>query len=249
VRAPTDTIIAPLFPSGATWLNGPAQSPISRGRPMLLEFFDYALPNSMRTLPYMVAWHERYGEAGLRVVSVHSPGGALPAHEAPVAAAVERLGISHPVMLDHDLALWNEYENEGWPVRYLFDGHGRLFEYHYGEGGYAETEQAIQELLGIAREPLGPLRPQDAPDALLAAPSEMREGAYSGPYRAGGVWAILDGVGTVRVNGREVSIPGPGAYELVRHENDTAATLDLVAGAGVLCIATCFAPGLAQPTA
>ena len=64
VRAPTDTIIAPLFPSGATWLNGPAQSPISRGRPMLLEFFDYALPNSMRTLPYMVAWHERYGEDG-----------------------------------------------------------------------------------------------------------------------------------------------------------------------------------------
>ena len=144
------------------------------------------------------------------MISVHSPGGALPAHEAPVAAAVERLGISHPVMLDHDLALWNEYENEGWPVRYLFDGHGRLFEYHYGEGGYAETEQAIQELLGIAREPLGPLRPQDAPDALLAAPSEMREGAYSGPYGPAGSGRSSTAWARCVVEGREGLDPRPG---------------------------------------
>ena len=69
-------------------------------------------------------------------------------------AAVTRLGIEYPVLIDRELELWRDYENQGWPARYLFDGRARLFEYHYGEGAYAETELAIQELLGVEREPL-----------------------------------------------------------------------------------------------
>ena len=246
MRAPIDSIIAPPFPTGATWLNGPAQSPISRGRPMLVEFFDYALPNCMRSMPYMVAWHERYAADGLRVISVHSPGGALAAEPASVEAALKRVEVVHPVMLDHDLALWNDYENEGWPVRFLFDGHGRLFEYHYGEGDYVETELAVQELLGVRREPLAPVRAQDTPGALLTPPTPMQQGAYSGPYRAGAVWAIFDGSGAVSVDGRQIEIPGPGAYELLVHEHDTEATLDMrPLGPHLECVATCFAPGLA----
>ena len=84
---------------------------------------------------------------------------------------------------------------------------GRLFEYHYGEGGYEETELAIQELLGVEREPLAPLRPEDAPGAQLAGADGRSAGRLLGPYEAGGVWAVLDGVGTVRVrtvaDGRE----------------------------------------------
>ena len=97
------------------------------------------------------------------------------------------------MLIDGELMLWQEYENAGWPARYLFDGRARLFEYHYGEGAYAETELAIQELLGVEREPLEPLRPEDEPGALLAAPTQDREGAYSGPYEAGGVWVVFDG--------------------------------------------------------
>ena len=33
---------------------------------MLVEFWDFCRPNSMRTLPYVRAWHERYAEDGLR---------------------------------------------------------------------------------------------------------------------------------------------------------------------------------------
>ena len=35
---------------------------------MLVEFWDFCRPNSLRTLPYLKAWHERYGGAGLTVV-------------------------------------------------------------------------------------------------------------------------------------------------------------------------------------
>jgi hypothetical protein len=176
---------------------------------------------------------------------VHSPGFPPAREEDAVRAAVRRLGIEYPVLIDRELELWRDYENQGWPARYLFDGRARLFEYHYGEGAYTETELAIQELLGVEREPLAPLRPEDAPGAVLVAQTEDQEGAYSGPYEAGGVWAVLDGPGTVRVNGCEHDVTHPGAYPLVEHERHTAAVLELEIGPGVQCYATCFTPGLA----
>jgi len=252
MRAPPDLIPAPLFPTKAAWVNaaGP-QSSIQRGRPMLVEFWDFCRPNSMRTLPYVKAWHERYAQAGLRVIGVHSPGFEPSREEAAVRAAVARLGIAYPVLIDSELELWQEYENLGWPARYLFDGRARLFDYHYGEGAYEESELAIQELLGVEREPLAPLRPEDAPGAVLVAPSADRAGPYSGPYEAGGVWAVLAGEGGVTVRGgagaptRELSVSHPGAYPLLEHARHTEGALELEIGPGVSCLATCFTPGLA----
>ncbi len=249
MRAPVDTIAAPLFPTKLPWVNvagGSGQaSIIQRGRPMLVEFWDFCRPNSLRTLPYMKAWHERYAERGLRTIGVHSPGFDPARDEQAVRDAVARLDIEYPVLIDSELEVWQEYENAGWPARYLFDGRARLFEYHYGEGGYVETERAIQELLGVEREPLQPLRPEDAPDARLAPQTEDQPGAYSGPYEAGGVWAVLDGSGTARVNGHEHYVVHPGAYPLIEHDRHTAGSLELEISPGVRCYATCFTPGVA----
>jgi len=253
VRAPVDSIPAPLFPANLPWVNakGGRASVIQRGRPMLVEFWDFCRPNSMRTLPYVKAWHERYADEGLRVVGVHSPGFDASRDEAAVRDAVSRLKISHPVLIDSELQLWQEYENEGWPARYLFDGAARLFAYHYGEGGYEETERAIQELLGVEREPLRPLRREDVAGATLVAPTAEQPGAYDGAYEAGGVWAVLDGAGTVRtsdpVNGvsAQLQLSAPGAYPLLEHERHTAGELVLELDGQLRCLATCFTPGLA----
>ena len=51
-----------------------------RGRPVLVEFWDFCRVNSLRTLPYLKAWHERYADDGLRVIGIHT-GGFLPARE------------------------------------------------------------------------------------------------------------------------------------------------------------------------
>jgi thiol-disulfide isomerase/thioredoxin len=247
MRAPVDTIPAPPFLTHLRWVNVKSlRMDRQLGSPVLIEFWDFCRPNSMRTLPYFKAWHERYGPEGLRVVGIHSPGFEPARERRAVEEAVARLGIPYPVLLDPDLEMWREYENEGWPARYLFDGRGRLFDYHYGEGAYEETELAIQELLGVEREPLRPLRPEDAPDALLEPQSEDRAGAYSGPYEAGGVWAVLDGTGVVMVNGVELTAAHPGAYPLIEHERHTAGVLELEVGPGVECLATCFTPGLAS---
>jgi hypothetical protein len=266
LRAPVDTIVAPLFPTGLPWTNvvGRQASIIQRGKPMLVEFWDFCRPNSLRTLPYLKAWHERYSELGLRTIGVHSPGFAPARDEETVREAVTRLGIEYPVLIDRELEVWREYDNQGWPARYLFDGRARLFEYHYGEGAYAETELAIQELLGVQREPLRPIRPEDAPDAQLLPQTQDQQGAYSGPYEAGGVWAVLEGSGAVEVSvttgdgydtkpgdrsetivARKIAVSHPGALPLIEHEHHTAGTITLELGPGVQCLATCFTPGLA----
>ncbi len=255
MRVSVDTIAAPLFPTKLPWVNVPGgagggqASTIQRGKPMLVEFWDFCRPNSMRTLPYMQAWHERYAEHGLRTIGVHCPGFDPSHSEQAVRDAVARLGIEYPVLIDSELVLWREYENRGWPARYLFDGRARLFDYHYGEGAYVETELAIQQLLGVEREPVVALRPEDVPGARLKPQTKDQPGAYSGPYEAGGVWAVFDGSGTVRVNGREREVSHPGAYALIEHERHTAGVIELEIGQGARCYATCFTPGVAQDLA
>ena len=220
-----------------------------RGRPVLIEFWDFCRVNSLRTLPYVRGWHERYADAGLRVVSVHAPGFAPGRDEDVVADAVARLGVEHPVALDTELELWTLYGNEGWPARYLFDGDGTLVHYHYGEGAYDETELAIQEQLGLdgdgAPDLIEPVRPTDDPQARIVVPTADHPGAYSGAYEAGEVWAVVSGAGEIGVNGELLVIEHPGAVLLVAHEHHTTATLELDVGDGVTCHATCFMPGLA----
>ena len=76
VRAQPDTIPAPPFPRELPWINvAPLRMDKQRGRPVLIEFWDFCRVNSLRTMPYLKAWHERY--ADLRVIGVHA-GGFLP---------------------------------------------------------------------------------------------------------------------------------------------------------------------------
>jgi hypothetical protein len=246
MRAESPSIPAPPFPRNLPWVNvATLRMDRQRGKAVLVEFWDFCRVNSLRTLPYLKAWHERYADAGLRVIGVHTGGFPPSRDDDNVRRAVERLAITWPVAIDSDLEVWDIYGNEGWPARYLWDPAHRLHSLHYGEGAYAETELEIQSLLGVTREPLASLRPTDDPDALIAAPTEDRPGAYSGPYEAGGVWAVVEGRGTLRVDGTAVEVREPGCIPLVEHERHTVGTIELEPGAGVTVHATCFTPGLA----
>jgi hypothetical protein len=140
---------------------------------VLVEFWDFARVNSLRTLPYLRVWHERYEPAGLAMIGVHSPGFSFGRDAAVVERAVERLEVPFPVALDPDFAIWQSYDNRGWPARYLFDRRGLLTYFHLGEGDYDGTERAVQDVLREIEpeaelpEPLAPLRPEDAPGVQL----------------------------------------------------------------------------------
>jgi hypothetical protein len=245
VRAPNDDIAPPPFPKELAWHNvAVLRMEQQARRAVLVDFMDVMRPQSVRVLPYLQRWHERYGEAGLRVISVHTPGFAPSRDEALVRAELDRLGVEHAVALDLHGQVWTDYAVRGWPSRYLFRPGLRLLEFHHGEGGYDETERAIQACLELDEPLTPPVRPEDDPEAMLVLPTPEQPGAYSGPYEAGEVWVVTSGTGTVHVDGDALPVDRPGAWLVRRHEVSTAGVLDLRAE-GVEVHATVFAPGLA----
>lgn len=248
MRSPVDTIVAPPFPKDLAWVNvASLRMEKQATRPVLLEFWDFCRPSSLRTLPYVKAWHDRYAGAGLRVISVHAPGFPPGCNEALVREAVERLGIEHAVAIDSDFELWRSYDNPGWPARYLFAPRLKLYDVHHGEGDYHGCERAIRELLEIEDpDDLVPLiRKADDDDASIVVPSPDQEGSYSGPYAAGAVWIVTGQPGQLRVNGEPQQIPSAGAHLLIEHDHHTEAILTLEPEPGLQIHATLFEPGLA----
>jgi thiol-disulfide isomerase/thioredoxin len=133
---------------GAIWLNSePVELRKLRGRAVLVDFWDYTCVNCLRTLPYVVEWHNRYADKGLSVIGVHTPEFSFAANEKFVKAAVERFGIRYSVVLDNGYAIWHAYANRYWSAKYLIDKDGHIRFFHFGEGDYGATEEAIQTLL------------------------------------------------------------------------------------------------------
>ena len=157
-----------------------------RGRPVLVEFWDFCRPNSLRTLPYLKAWHERYHDGG--AAGDRGALGGLQAVANPTPSRRPWRGSGSRIRWWSTPSWRSGRSTRTWAGRRATcsDPTGCLYEYHFGEGAYAETERAIQELLGSERELLSPVRPEDAADAMLAAQTDDVPGPYSGPYEAGG---------------------------------------------------------------
>ncbi|MFP5391907.1 MAG: thioredoxin family protein [Gammaproteobacteria bacterium] len=139
---------APPFAGISGWLNSPPLDlPSLRGKVVLVDFWTYSCINCLRTVPYVARWHEQYRDQGLVVVGVHTPEYPFEHGREGVQMALRRFGIAHPVAQDNAYATWKAWKNQYWPAAYLVDRHGRIRYQHAGEGAYAETEQAIRQLL------------------------------------------------------------------------------------------------------
>ena len=214
VRPPVE-IAAPPFPRDLPWVNvAPLRMDQQIGRPVLVEFWDFCRPNSMRTLPYVREWHERYADDGLRVIGVHTSGvpavGRRGRRARRRGAAGDRLAGRDRRRLRGLGVLRQRGLARALPVG---PATAALFDYHYGEGAYDETERAIQELLGVERELVAPVRPEDEPGAELVAPDRGRGRARTpAPTRRAACGRCSTGAGTVVANGREIEVARPGAY-------------------------------------
>ena len=139
---------APEFKGITSYINT-NQTKLSdlKGKVVLVDFWTYSCINCIRTLPYLVDWNQKYSDKGLVIVGVHSPEFEFEKNINNVKQAVTRFGIKYPVLLDNDHETWNAFQNSYWPRKYLVDSDGYIRYDHIGEGGYAETENAIRSLL------------------------------------------------------------------------------------------------------
>ncbi len=139
-----------VLDSARVWLNSePLTAAELRGTVTLVDFWTYSCVNWLRTLPYLRAWHERYRAHGLVLVGVHAPEFGFEHDLDNVRHAVAELDVGYPVVIDNEFAAWRSFGNHYWPALYLVDGDGRVRFHHFGEEAYAETERAIQALLGV----------------------------------------------------------------------------------------------------
>jgi thiol-disulfide isomerase/thioredoxin len=124
-------------------------------RVVLIDIWTYSCINCQRTLPYLTAWYAKYKDKGLEIIGVHSPEFEFEKKLENVQRAVEKFGVTYPVVLDNDHATWDAYNNRYWPTKYLIDIDGYIVWKHFGEGAYDEAEAKIQELLKERMERLG----------------------------------------------------------------------------------------------
>jgi len=138
----------PDLGGATTWLNSvPLTRESLRGKVVLVHIWTYTCINSLRPLPYVKAWADKYKEAGLVVVGVHTPEFSVEKERANVETAVRDLKVTYPVAIDSDYRLWEAFANRYWPALYFVDAKGRIRHHFFGVGEYVEAERVLQQLL------------------------------------------------------------------------------------------------------
>jgi thiol-disulfide isomerase/thioredoxin len=150
IRLPSEGEFPPL--SGATsWVNSqPLAARSLRGRVVLINFWTFSCINSIRVLPYLRAWAEKYKSQGLIVIGVQAPEFEFEKSIDNVRWAVKDRMIDYPIAIDNDLAIWRAFDNNSWPALYFIDARGHIRHHQFGEGEYDHSETVIQQLLAEA---------------------------------------------------------------------------------------------------
>lgn len=154
------------------WVNSPPLTPEGlRGKVVLVNFWEFTCINWIRTSPYVKAWDRDYGKLGLVVIGVHAPEFEFGKQREIIDRGIRDHGLSYPIAIDNDFAIWNAFDNDAWPAIYLFDAQGKLVNRWVGEGSYDQIESELRRLLLAAN--LGAKLPPVSPEASAFAKTGM----------------------------------------------------------------------------
>lgn len=135
------------------WVNSPPLTAEGlRGKVVLVDFWEYTCVNWIRTAPYVKTWNRVYAPLGLVVIGVHAPEFEFGKDVDNIDRGIRDHGLTYPIAIDNDFAVWRAFGNDAWPAKYLFDDRGRLVRRWVGEGSYDEIEREIRRLL-LAQHP------------------------------------------------------------------------------------------------
>jgi DNA-binding beta-propeller fold protein YncE len=155
---------APELTASGGWIGtGGAELRLAdlRGKVVVLDFWTSCCANCWHVLDELRAIERAFPDEVV-VVGVHSPKFPHEREHATVVAAVERLGVDHPVVDDPDLHLWHEYAAKAWPTLVVIDPEGYVVAHAAGEGHGPALEARIREIVDDA-ERRGVLRRGPSP--------------------------------------------------------------------------------------
>ena len=93
---------------------------------ILYDIWTYSCINCIRTLPFITSWDEKYSDQGLLILGIHSPEFEFEKDPKNVKIAIEKYGITYPVVMDNNMETWKAFENNYWPRKYIADHEGNL---------------------------------------------------------------------------------------------------------------------------
>ncbi|MXZ69526.1 MAG: redoxin domain-containing protein [Acidimicrobiia bacterium] len=123
-----------------------------RGKVVIVEFWTFGCYNCRNRLPYTQDIYAAYRDQGLEIVGIHSPEFAYEKEVDAIVDAMDRLGVTWPVVLDTDRRTFREWQGSPayWPRTYVLDRTGRVRFDHIGEGAYGALEDTVVALLAEA---------------------------------------------------------------------------------------------------
>lgn len=201
---------------GLTWFN--VEKPLTlaglKGKLVLLDFWTFCCINCVHTQPILKALEDRF-PTELVVIGVHSPKFDHERDPRMVAQAIARYDISHPVVHDPDLRLWEDYCIRAWPTLVLIAPDGRIIGQLSGEPHPDLLPQGISDMLARFFT-AGTLRPRPLNLSVRAEtggrlrfPGKIKRGP-------GGVWALADS------GHHQVLLLDDRGREITRHGSGTA---------------------------
>lgn len=157
--------------AGRGWLNTgdrPLRLADLRGRIVLLDFWTFCCINCLHVLDELRPLEQAYPDQ-LVVIGVHSPKFDHERDPAALAAAVQRHGVTHPVLDDPDLLTWRQYAARAWPTLAVIDPEGYLVASMAGEGHADSLARLVADLIAAGQK-RGTLRPAGAGPPDLPVP-------------------------------------------------------------------------------
>jgi DNA-binding beta-propeller fold protein YncE len=144
---------APELEGGTGWLNtaGPLRLKDLRGKIVLLDFWTYCCINCMHVLPDLAKLEKKYANE-LVVIGVHSGKFDNERDSEHIRKAILRYEISHPVVNDADMKIWNTYGAHSWPTLCLIDPEGYYVGSVGGENNYELLDKVIARLIEIHKK-------------------------------------------------------------------------------------------------
>ena len=143
-------IRAPELPQNYPWLN--TEKPFAlkqlRGRIVILDFWTYCCINCLHVLPDLKYLEQKYKDS-VTVIGVHSAKFDNEKETENIRQAVLRYDIEHPVLIDRDFRVWQEYAVKAYPTFAIVDPQGYVVASLTGEGKREILDEAIAKLIQL----------------------------------------------------------------------------------------------------
>ncbi|MDY6898966.1 MAG: thioredoxin-like domain-containing protein, partial [Cyanobacteriota bacterium] len=141
-------IRSPELPQNYPWLN--TDKPFSlkqlRGRIVILDFWTYCCINCLHVLPDLKYLEQKYKDS-VTVIGVHSAKFDNEKETENIRQAILRYDIEHPVLVDRDFRVWQEYAVKAYPTFIVIDPQGYIVATLTGEGKRKILDELIEKLI------------------------------------------------------------------------------------------------------